>query len=77
MAKTENLDCVEVKRRAQRELLKEIRGGSLEEELRAMHRLAEESPLWKKLRRAKRKTRTRATKPPERERKIGWTPMNR
>ena len=31
MTKTENLDCVEVKRRAQRELLKEIRGGSLKD----------------------------------------------
>jgi len=69
MAKTENLDCVEVKRRAQRELLKEIRGGSLKDELQAMHRLAEESPLWKKLRRAKKKT--RAAKPPEKRRKTG------
>lgn len=71
MTKTENLDCVEVKRRAQRELLKEIRGGSLKDELQAMHRLAEESPLWKKLRHAKRKTATRTTGPSAKRRKTG------
>jgi len=69
MTKTENLDCVEVKRRAQREILKEIRGGSLKDELQAMHRLAEESPLWKKLRRAKKQT--RAAKPSAKRRKTG------
>ncbi len=71
MTKTENIDCVEVKRRAQRELLKEVRGGSLKDELRAMHRLAEASPLWKKLRQAKRKTATRTTKTPAKRRKTG------
>jgi hypothetical protein len=71
MTRTENLDCVEVKRRAQRELLKEIRGGSLKDDLQAMHRLAEESPLWKKLRGAKRKPATRTTKPPTKRRKTG------
>jgi len=69
MTKTENLDCVEVKRRAQRELLKELGGGSLKDELQAMHRLAEDSPLWKKLRRAKKKT--RVAKPSEKRRKTG------
>jgi len=69
MSKTENLDCVEVKRRAQRELLKEVRGGSLKDEMHAMHRLAEESPLWKKLRRAKK--RARAAKPPAKRKNTG------
>ncbi len=54
MAKTENIDCVEVKRRAQRALLSEIRGTSLMKEFEALHRLAEESPFWKRLRQAKR-----------------------
>ncbi len=51
---TENLDCVEVKRHAQHTLLREIRGKSLREELAALHRLAEESPFWKRLRKSGR-----------------------
>jgi len=71
MTKTENLDCVEVKRRAQRELLKDIEGGSLKDELQAIHRLADESPLWKKLRDAKRETAARAAKPAAKTKKTG------
>jgi len=66
---TENIDCVEVKRRAQREILKEIEGGSFKDELEALHRLAEDSPIWKKLRKAK--TATKSTKAQDKQRKTG------
>lgn len=71
MPKTDNIDCVEVKRRAQREILKEIRGGSIKDELDALHRLAEDSPLWQKLRNAKRKPAARSTKATTKKRKTG------
>ena len=56
MTKAKEFDCVEVKRRVQRDLLKKIRGGSIEDEFEALQRLAEELPLWKRLRKAKRNT---------------------
>lgn len=63
MTKTKEFDCVEVKRRVQRDLLKKIRGGSIEDEFEALQRLAEELPLWKRLRKAKRNTTPTTTKP--------------
>ncbi len=71
MAKTEALDCVEVKRRAQRALLSEIRGASLKQELEALHRLAEESPLWKRLRKATRVPAARPTTTAGKQRRSG------
>ena len=52
-AKTKAFDCVAMKRRIQQELLDEIGGDSLHEELDALHKLAEQSPLWNKLRKQK------------------------
>lgn len=71
MAKTESLDCVEVKRRAQRALLEEIRGTSLREEFEALHRLAEESPLWKRLRKSVRVPTARSAVTSGNQRKTG------
>ena len=58
---TKDFDCVEVKRRAQRELLDELDGHSPNEQYEIIRRIAEELPLWKELRKAKRKTAPRST----------------
>ncbi|GEM_PF-2591280 len=67
-------DCVEMKRRAQQEILEEIEGGSFRDELEAIHKLAEKSPLWKKLRKRKpatAKKTAKKTKPAAKRRKAG------
>ncbi len=71
MATAKEFDCVEVKRRIQADLLKKIRGGSVEVEFEALHRLAEELPLWKQLRKAKPKTAPRSKAPATKQRKTG------
>lgn len=72
--KTKDFDCVEMKRRAQQEILEEIKGGSFRDEPEALHQLDEKSPLWKKLRKqradAAKKTAMK-TKPPAKRRKAG------
>lgn len=60
MTKTKDFDCVEMKRRAQQEILKELEGHSPEEQYKIIRRLAEESPIWQKLRKAKKKTAPRS-----------------
>lgn len=57
--KPETLDCVAVKRRAQRKLAKALAGKSPTEQVETLHRLAGQMPLWKDL--AKRPRRTRTT----------------
>ncbi len=54
MTKTKDFDCVEMKRRAQEEILKELEGHSPEEQYKILRRLAEETPTWQKLRKAKK-----------------------
>lgn len=54
MTKTKDFDCVEMKRRAQQEILKELEGHSPEEQYKIIRRLAEETPIWQKLRKAKK-----------------------
>ncbi len=49
MTKTESLDCVAVKRRAQRALVKALTGKSPEEQADLIHRLAARTPLWQSL----------------------------
>jgi hypothetical protein len=49
MTKTETLDCVAVKRRAQRSLAKALAGKSPEEQTEMLQRLAARAPLWKSL----------------------------
>jgi hypothetical protein len=45
----ETLDCVAVKRRAQRALAKALAGKSPDEQAEILHRLAAPTPLWKSL----------------------------
>jgi hypothetical protein len=58
----ETLDCVAVKRRAQRALAKALAGKSPADQAATIHRLAADAPLWKSLaktRTARPRVRTR------------------
>ena len=56
--KPETLDCVAVKRRAQRVLAQALAGKSPAEQAELLHRLARRTPLWQRL------TKNRAERPP-------------
>ena len=71
MRKTESLDCVEVKRRAQRDLVKALAGHSPAQQVDILRRLAEELPFWNELRGSKRQLPTRSTRVPPKQRKTG------
>ena len=51
--KPETIDCVAVKRRAQRQLAKALAGKSPDEQAEILHRLAAQAPLWKSLAKAR------------------------
>lgn len=51
--KPETLDCVDVKRRAQRQLAKALAGKSPDDQVETLHRLASQTPLWKSLAKAR------------------------
>jgi hypothetical protein len=51
--KPETLDCVAVKRRAQRSLAKSLSGKSPAEQAETLHRLAAKTRLWKRLAKAR------------------------
>jgi hypothetical protein len=51
--KPETLDCVDVKRRAQRGLAKALAGKSPDEQIATLNRLAAQTPLWKSLAKAR------------------------
>lgn len=51
--KSETIDCVAVKQRAQRPLAKALAGKSPAEQAELLHRLAEDAPLWKSLAKAR------------------------
>ena len=70
-AKTKTLDCIEVKRRAQQELLKQLEGHSPKEQYEIIRRLADELPLWNELRNARQKTAPRSAAAPAKRRKTG------
>jgi len=65
--KPERLDCVDVKRRAERKLAKALAGKTPEEQVETLRRMADQTPLWKKLEKAR----------PERPRKTVRTPGKR
>jgi len=65
MKKPETLDCVAVKRRAQRPLAKALAGRSPDEQARILQRLAAQAPLWKSL------AKVRAERPPKAARAHG------
>ena len=60
MTKPESLDCVAVKRRAQRALAKALAGKSPDEQAETLHRLAAQAPLWKSLAKPRAKRPSRA-----------------
>ena len=62
MTKPERLDCVAVKRRAQRALAKALAGKSPEEQAKILHRLAARAPLWKELSKARVERQPRAAR---------------
>ena len=55
MTKSETLDCVDVKIRAQRPLTKALAAKSPEEQAQLLRRLAAQLPLWKSLGKAQPK----------------------
>jgi hypothetical protein len=52
MTKAKSLDCVAVKRAAQRQLAKALAGKSPEEQTETLRRLAAKTPLWQELKKA-------------------------
>lgn len=54
----ETIDCVDVKRRAQRKLAKALAGKTPAEQVATLRRMAAQNPLWKRM----GKTGTPATK---------------
>jgi hypothetical protein len=60
MKKPESLDCVAVKRRAQRALARALAGKSADEQAETLHRLAAGTALWRSFARARAKRPPRA-----------------
>ena len=71
MTKPEHLDCVAVKRRAQRQLAKALAGKSPDEQAQILHRLAAQAPLWKELSRARADRQSRASRTNRKRRSTG------
>ncbi len=69
--KPETLDCVAVKRRAQRALAKALAGKSPAEQAETIHRLAANAPLWKSLAKARAERAPRAVRGPAKRRSTG------
>ena len=70
MTKRESLDCVAVKSRAQRPLAKALAGKSPAEQAETLHRLAEETLLWKSLAKTRPERPPRAVRPHGKRRSI-------
>ena len=69
--KPETIDCVAVKRRAQRPLTKALAGKSADEQVEALHRLAAQAPLWKSLAKARAERAPRAVREHAKRRSTG------
>lgn len=69
--KSDNLDCVEVKRRAQRELAKALAGQSPDEQAKTLHHLAAKNSLWNSLAKQPPKKATRSTRTATKRRSTG------
>lgn len=63
--KPEMIDCVDVKRRAQRKLAKELAGKTPEQQVEMLRRLAAQDPRWKQL------TKRQRARPQRTERRAG------
>ena len=71
MTKPESLDCVAVKRRAQRALAKALAGKSPDEQAKTLHRLATQAPLWKELSKARAERPRKTVRTPGKRRSTG------
>jgi hypothetical protein len=71
MTKRENLDCVAVKRRAQRRLVAALAGKSPAEQAELLQRLAARTPLWQQLVAARPERTPRAVRPRRKRRAAG------
>jgi len=69
--KPETLDCVAVKRRAQRSLAKALAGKAPDEQAEMLHRLAAQAPLWKSLAKARAERASRAMREHAKRRSTG------
>ena len=71
MTKPESLDCVAIKRRAQRALAKALAGKSPDEQAEMLRNLAAQAPLWKKLPKARTKRPRKTVRTPGKRRSTG------
>jgi hypothetical protein len=71
MTKPESLDCVAVKRRAQRALAKALAGKSPAEQAETLHRLAAQTALWDRLAKARGEHPPRAVRAHAKQRSTG------
>jgi hypothetical protein len=71
MTKPEHLDCIAVKRRAQRELAKALAGKPPDEQAKILHRLAAQAPLWKRLSKSRAQERATAARTDGKRRSTG------
>lgn len=69
--KPESLDCVAMKRRAQRALVKALAGKSPAEQVEMIHRLAARAPLWQELAKARTERPAQAVRTREKHRSAG------
>jgi hypothetical protein len=69
--KPETIDCVEVKRRAQRKLAKTLAGKTPEEQVETLRRMAAQSPLWKQLAKPDRPRSPRTARTPRKRHSTG------
>ncbi len=70
-ARKKQFDCVEVKRRAQGAISKELEGHSPKEQYETIRQLAEDLPLWKELVEGRQKTGPHPARAPSKRRKAG------
>jgi hypothetical protein len=71
MTKPESLDCVAMKRRAQRALTKALAGKSPAQQTKVLRDLAVQQPLWKKLPKARTKRPRKTIRTPGKRRSTG------
>lgn len=69
--KPETIDCVEVKRRAQRKLAKALAGKTPEEQVQTLRRMAAQDPRWKKLAKPRRTRAQKTARTSQRRRSTG------
>jgi len=69
--KPEAIDCIEVKRRAQRKLAKALVGKTPEEQVQTLRRMAAQDPHWKKLAEPRRARAQKTARTSQRRRSTG------